>query len=193
MKKTIGALMVTVSAFAFAVSAKAGEVNMHDFKPYVGFDYAYSTTSIKTTARPYFNSGKINIGTDYSKYFGTEVFYQYSDKYKKTIPDNKYSNKFQAYGLDLYGYLPIKLETLGLHTNFSLIGNFGFGFYKLTSKTHTTSKAHDNGYGFRFGTGVQYDINEKVAIRAMYRQIQTNQLYHINHFAEYSLGVKYSF
>ncbi|MDD4557070.1 MAG: porin family protein [Alphaproteobacteria bacterium] len=189
MKNTIGALMVAVSAIALSTTAEAKEINIHDFKPYVGFDYAYTTTSVKNVARPYYNSGKLSVGTDYSQYFGTELFFQYSDKYKKS----GYSNRFQAYGLDLYGYLPIKLETLGLHTNFSLIGTGGFGFYTLTSKTHITSKEHDHGYGFRLGTGIQYDINEQVAVRALFRQIQTDQIDHVNHFAEYSLGVKYSF
>ncbi|MFV0626673.1 MAG: outer membrane beta-barrel protein [Alphaproteobacteria bacterium] len=112
MKKTIGALMVAVSALALSADAKAAPNFEHNFKPYVGFDYSYTTTSVKNTARPYFNSGKINVGTDYSKYFGTELFYQYSDKYKKSEAGNKYNNKFQAYGLDLYGYLPIKLKHL---------------------------------------------------------------------------------
>ena len=53
--------------------------NALDFRPYVGLQYNYSEFDTEDIT-PDMNSYSVVIGTEYNKYFGTEVFYQNSDK-----------------------------------------------------------------------------------------------------------------
>lgn len=71
MNRTI-ALMVAASAVAFAANA-----NAYEFKPYVGLDYTFS--QVKNNMNDDLNSGTVVVGTNYNEYFGTELFYQFSD------------------------------------------------------------------------------------------------------------------
>ena len=179
MKKTIGALMVAVSATAFAANASA-----YEFTPYVGVDYNYTTVS---SASAQFNSGSINVGTMYNQYFGTEAFYQLSTDDKKG-GDYQSKTHMQAYGLDLMGYLP-----LGCDQTFSLIGSLGYGQYKITSKDTTTNATErDYGYAYRYGLGAMYNIDENISIRAMARYIDVRDI-DVDHMMEYSLGARYNF
>ncbi len=174
MKKTIGALMVAVSAVAFAANASA-----YEFTPYVGADYNY--TEVASTSVN-LNSGSINVGTMYNQYFGTEAFYQLS------TDDKKAGDKvhMQAYGLDLMGYLP-----LGCEQTVSLIGELGWGGYKFTSK-EDGAVDRNYGYGFRYGLGAMYNVDENVSIRAMARYVDLRNV-EIDHMMEYSLGARYTF
>ena len=118
MKYAVSSLMVAVSALAFSANANAS-----DFKPYVGLDYNYTDADADHQS-PKYNSASVNVGTEYNKYFGTEVFYQYSDDDKKHVNGIENQTSFQAYGLDLMGYLP-----LGCDQVFSLVGTMGIGEY----------------------------------------------------------------
>lgn len=79
MKYAVSSLMVAVSALAFSANANAS-----DFKPYVGLDYNYTDADADYQS-PKYNSASVNVGTEYNKYFGTEVFYQYSDDDKNML------------------------------------------------------------------------------------------------------------
>ncbi len=186
MKKSLGALMVAVSAVAFAANANAMEYN-----PYVAADYSY-TDAVVTKARPHFNAGKVSVGTDYNKNFGVEVFYQLSDSDKQNSRAEGYKDKssFQAYGLDVYGYLP-----LGCDQTFSLLGTAGIAEYTVTNKfTYGTSeKSRDHGYGYRLGLGAQYSIDNNWSVRAVARYIGLDKIDEADHMMEYSLGAKYNF
>ena len=103
--------IVTISVFSAIVglcsfSAQAIE---NDYKPYIGVSYAYSDTHNKQ-GNSYNNSGIFHFGSVYNKYFGTELFYQYSDKHKFDGASALKSTKLQAYGLDMMGYLPLGCE-----------------------------------------------------------------------------------
>ena len=91
MKNTVAALMAAVSLTAFASQAQAEQV----YNPYIGINYNYSDANAKGL-RPYYNSGSVNLGTSYNRYFGTELFYQFSDQYGKSGASEKFSNGFQA-------------------------------------------------------------------------------------------------
>lgn len=67
MKYAVSSLMVAVSALAFSANANAS-----DFKPYVGLDYNYTDADADHQS-PKYNSASVNVGTEYNKYFGTEV------------------------------------------------------------------------------------------------------------------------
>ena len=68
MKNTI-ALMTAASVFAISANANAA-----DYTPYVAADYTY--TDIQNAAEVH--GGKVALGTEYNKYFGTEVLYQFT-------------------------------------------------------------------------------------------------------------------
>ncbi len=178
MKNTL-ALMAAVSAFAFAANANAIE-----YTPYVAADYTY--TDMQNTAEV--NGGKIALGTEYNKYFGTEVFYQRtgSDRVHSDGATDEYS--LQSYGLDAYGYLP-----LGCDQTFALVGTAGFAFEDVKYKYEDHNRKTEHGVGYRLGAGAEYAINSNVSVRALYRYTFTDQLGGLDHINEYSLGVKYAF
>lgn len=178
MNKTI-ALMAAVSAFAFTANANALE-----YTPYIAADYTY--TEIPSTADV--NGGKVAVGTEYNKYFGTEVFYQRtgSDRVHSSEGTNEYS--LQSYGLDVYGYLP-----LGCDQVLSLVGTAGISNVDVIYKDAGKKRETENGLGYRLGAGFEYDINSNVSIRALYRYTFTDKVNSLDHISEYSLGVKYAF
>ena len=189
MKNTVSALMAAVSVVAFAAGANAFEYN-----PYVGISYNYAdtNTSADNGYEPSFNSATVSLGSSYNKYFGTEIFYQISDNYGKKYTEEKLGTNFQAYGLDLYGYLP-----LGCDQIFSLVGTAGIAEYTFENKTtlngenRTTDK--DHGLGWRIGAGMQYSIDENWDFRAIARYVNFNKIEHADDMVEYSAGIKYNF
>lgn len=178
MNKTL-ALMAAVSAVAFA-----GAANAYDFTPYVAADYTY------TDAQNAFevNGGKIALGTEYNKYFGTEIFYQRtgSDRVHSSEGTDEFS--LQSYGLDAYGYLP-----LGCDQVVSLVGTAGIAFDDIKYKTDGANRETEHGMSYRLGAGVEYDISSNLAVRALYRYSFADKLAGLDRMNEYSVGVKYSF
>ena len=179
MKKTIGALMVAVSAVAFAASA-----NANDYKPYVAADYTYNDSNFATINA----GGKVALGVDYNKYFGTEVFYEKtgSDRVHSEGETDEYS--LQSYGLDLYGYLP-----LGCDQTFALLGTAGISNIDKDYKYEDQKRETDNGLGYRLGAGAQYSFDENLSVRAVARYIFTDKVSDVDHIMEYSAGIKYNF
>ena len=187
MKFAVSSLFAVVSVLALSANANATE----SFKPYVGVDYTYTDADYDGIS-PKYNSASVNVGTEYNKYFGTEVFYQYSDTDNKGVDhDLRAKTKFQAYGLDLMGYLP-----LGCDQVFSLVGTAGIGEYEFDAKFRgiDAPKHHrDRGIGYRFGGGLQYQVDENVAVRGLVRYVNINDVEDVNDMWEYSAGVRYSF
>lgn len=183
MKKTISSLMVAVSAIAFATSANALEYN-----PYVGFDFSQANTTAEGNIDPAYQNLSINAGTSYNKYFGTEVFVQKSDTYHKKSEGEKFKTSFDAYGLDLMGYLP-----LGCDQVFSLVGTFGLANYDFNFKSTGTKNEGDNGLGWRTGLGAQYALDDNWSVRAIARHVNFNKIDGLDHMMEYSLGARYTF
>lgn len=174
MKRTMSALMAAASVVAFAASA-----NAYDYKPYAGVDYTYTDVQGLDL-----NSATVNVGTNYNKYFGTEVFYQFSDSDK--VEDVETS--MRAYGLDLYGYLP-----LGCEQKVSLLGTAGIANIDVKYKEDGEKRDNENGLGYRLGAGVQYNVDENLAVRALARYTFTDKIDGVDHLMEYTAGVRYSF
>lgn len=170
MKKILATLTVATAAFAF-------NANALEYTPYVGLDYTYSDASQDSGK---YNTGTVNVGTSYNDYFGTEIFFQKSDH--ETTQGTKLD--FQAYGLDLMGYLP-----LGCDQTFNLVGTVGIAHYDVDSNI----MPDDNGYGYRIGAGVQYNIDEKVSVRALARHVELKEINTVDHLMEWTLGARYSF
>ena len=171
MNKTL-ALMAAASVVAFAASANATE-----YTPYVAADYTYTDATFEV------NGGKIALGTEYNKNFGTEIFYQRtgSDRVHSQNGTDEFS--IQSYGLDAYGYLP-----LGCDQVVSLVGTAGIAEYKLSNDTANT----DKGMGERLGLGVQYAVSENTTVRAMYRHAWIHDSV-VNEVDEFTVGFRYAF
>ena len=190
MNRTI-ALMVAASAVAFAASA-----NAYEFKPYVGLDYTFS--QVKNNMNDDLNSGTVVVGTNYNEYFGTELFYQFSDSQRNSLVDEdesyNYEQSMRAYGLDLYGYLP-----MGCMHEFALVGTTGIANIDQKIKVTDAKRFTENGLGYRLGAGVQYNINDNVSVRALARYTWTDKLgnredgTNTDHIMEYTLGARYTF
>lgn len=187
MKYTVSSLMMAASVLALSANANAAE---YDFKPYVGLDYNY-TYADADEHTPKYNSLSVNLGTEYNQYFGTELFYQYSDEAKNHDYTIENKTSFQAYGLDLMGYLP-----LGCDQEYSLIGTAGIGEYTFDKEfrgLYSPSDYDDHGIGYRFGGGLQYKIDDKFSVRGLVRYVNLNGVDDYDDMWEYTAGIKYNF
>lgn len=185
MKNTIATLLVAVSTFAVAANANAE----NSFRPYAGVDYNYDNGNGND-----FNSGSVNVGTQFNDYFGTEVFYQRSDNDVKTKGLARQETRyFNAYGIDLNGYLP-----MGCEQEFALIGSVGAGEYEFNTGYNAAGWANnrDHGFGYRFGLGGLYNVTDNVALKAMARYVKFDKLADETEetdMMEYTAGVRYNF
>ena len=183
MKKTIGALMVAASAIALAANAEAMEYN-----PYAGVEYGYSF--VNGTDANNFNSGKIFVGSQYNENFGVEAFYQRTTSDKKADKEGgAYKVKYEAYGIDALGYLP-----LGCDQEVSLIGTAGLAYYDFKAKDEGGKANNEGMWGYRLGAGAEYNVNENIAVRALARYTKLDQrVDSANDMMEYSIGARYNF
>ena len=162
-------LLVCCSLFSLALTAQNAWANDgNHYVPYVGIDYSYSNANAKFL-RPNYNAASVILGSDYNRFFSTEVFYQHSDNSKKTSRNGNLSSRFQAGGLDMYGY-----------------------FKKRYSNPYVKS-GHDQGYGYRAGAGIFYSLSKNVALRGVARYVKLDKIKDIDHMMEYSAGLRYTF
>lgn len=162
-------------------------------------------------------AGSLVLGAKINRYFGVEAFYQISDKKDSTTKKNgtlpisipveyndiyKGSMKYRAFGIDLQGYLPITQEiellaSLGMAKYyFDVTGSFqrsfpyeGFG----GSSLNEIWKEDGDSLGIRLGIGVQYNVTDNIALRAMARYIKMNDDDYVKNLTELSLGLRYMF
>ena len=180
MKKLTTAILFSA---IFSTQAMAIE---NDYRPYVGINYAYDTLNAKGH-HAYLNNVSVNLGSTYNKYFGTELFYQYSDRQDFKSGDLSHS-QLKGYGLDMLAYLP-----LGCYGRIAPTATMGIGEYTLTNSYRIAKKQRDHGYGYRFGAGITYHIDNNWSARLMARYIKTDHLQNVDHINEVSLGIRYTF
>lgn len=194
MKKT---LLLAGVACLFSYSANAMDYN--DVKPYIGLDYVYSHADYKGEAsrleksnyiKDNFSSGVVNAGIKMGPYTSLEAFYQQSGTRKgdRVFIDglgHKAKTKFNAYGLDLYGYMPVGCS------GFNLLGTVGLANYDLEVKG-AGDKDTWTRVGYRAGVGAQYDFNENWAARVVgrYSYIGTKA---VDNLEEVTAGIRYTF
>ena len=186
--------LLTTAACMLSMNANAGDMMsmMKDMRPYVGLDYVYSDVDMDeatngTDFKHKFNTASMNLGVRMKEYMGLEAFYQMSMVEDKNLDNQKNKSKFYAYGADVMGYMPV-------YENLELIGGLGLGQYEFrrTSLGAINDKDKDSGIGIRMGAGLQYNVTENVALRAMGRYTWVD-VDHANHLTEFLVGARYSF
>jgi opacity protein-like surface antigen len=154
----------------------------YEYTPYLGVGYDFSHTSrAKDTAD--YSAAQVYIGSDYSRYFGTELFFAQSDNNKK---GSAVKTSYRAYGLDLAAYLP-------LTDGFSLLATAGIEERVLKRKLYSEKHRNEHGYGYRFGGGLRYNVTENWRIRMVARYINFDGISGVRHAAEYTTGIEYVF
>ena len=190
MKK---ALLLASAAILISTSAKA-EMNdfYRDVKPYIGADYAYDNLDLKGAAKhskDNFNSAVINAGMEVGEHVDLEAFYQFGGSRKAHLREDQGGGtkkfKFNAYGLDLYGYLP-----MGCEQKFKLLATAGAAVYDTELKYN--DKVSKSRVGYRVGGGAMYKFTDNISARVVgrYGYVGTRDL---NHIAEVTAGLRYSF
>ena len=169
-----------------ALSSTYAHAIENEYKPYIGLDYNYSSVTAKNL-HPHHNSVSAILGSTYNRFFSTEVFYQYSDN--DTLGHNAVRNThFDTYGLDTIAYLP-----LGCEGQFAPLATAGIGQYTFRNKLINDHHKKDHGWGYRFGGGLQYNINDNWTTRAVARYIHTDDIKYYDHLTEYTVGIRYKF
>lgn len=184
MKKT---LLLAGVACIFAANAQAIELS-----PYIGGDYNFTSThhpEIDINILPsQYHSGTFAFGTRLGRYAAIEGFAEFS-KYENK-PDVRLN--YRAYGADVLGVLPF-----GCHSQFELLASIGAARYYNKIKIKAAGgkdELSEYDWGYRFGAGLQYNINEKWAVRAMYRHVLFNKpRFAYTNLDAVSVGVRYYF
>ena len=183
MKKTTFLIIVSI----IAINCTTANADNYDYVPYIGADYTFAKAhAIK--AKPEYNIAGIHIGSEYGKYFSTELFYNQSTYDNNYIADQKKRSSYRAYGLDLMSYLPLDCEH-----RFDLIGTIGVGEYVFAKKLKGEKHHNDSGWGYRFGGGLKYKLTQNWQIRALARYVNFDGISDFDHQIEYSAGVEYHF
>ena len=185
MKKT---LLLAGVACLFSFGA-----NAEDYKPYVGLDYVFSNANIKKeyNVKKDYNSGAINAGMKVGDYMGLEAFFQQSMEEKKNISDTQNTkSKFHAYGIDLYGYMPIP----ECNDTFNLLGSIGLANYNMETKFNgiERGKIDKDRMGYRVGLGAQYNFDEHWGARIMGRYTYLGAKA-LKDLKEVTAGIRYTF
>jgi len=179
MKKFLFICAMFASTSVYAVE--------NDYRPYVGIDYDYSTLNARGVDS-YLNSGTFIVGSEYNKYFGTEIFYQKSLTKAQETTNGKMKSSFQGYGLDMFAYLP-----LGCEGRVAPYATAGIGKYSLKKKVSEVHHNDKDGTGYRFGAGISYHIDNNTSLKAGYRYINFDRLSNIDHADELVAGLRYAF
>lgn len=188
MKKT---LLLAGAACLFPVLANAQMMSGNEAKSYIGVDYIYDKADFKKDAKSLddgYNSASVNAGVRVED-FGAEAFYQHSGERKTHLSaaeGGEHKFKFQAYGLDLFGYAPI-----GMNEDFDLLASIGIANYDTKHKNEK-GKESKGRIGYRFGVGAQYNLTENFSVRVMGRYNYIG-MRNLDSFKELTAGVRYSF
>lgn len=179
MKKFLFVCALLASGSVYAVE--------NDYRPYVGVDYLYTNLNAKRIDS-YLNSGSLVIGSEYNKYFGTELFYQKSLAKSQSTADGKMKSSLQGYGLDMFAYLP-----LGCENRFAPYATAGIGKYALKKKVAGVHHNDKDGTGYRFGGGLSYRFDTNLSLKVGYRYTKFDRLSTVDHANELNAGFRYAF
>ena len=154
------------------------------FQPYIGVDYSYNIVDLGTDEdgdsldsywNDKFHAGILSLGAKVHNNFALEAYYKKSNKAKKsnstlfTVPVTT-ELTLQSFGVDALFHSP----RLGYDNRVELIGSVGIAWYELKGKVKLTyydvnESGKDKHIGFRAGAGLQYYLQDNVALRFMGR------------------------
>lgn len=186
--KKIYLLTAAVSAFAMNVNAADWSMGNDYFRPYIGADYVYSHADHGKRARNSkkdYSSWMVNIGTDIARYTSVEAFFQQSGERKTNNRFGRIKSEFYAWGLDLYGRMPISCS------GFNLLGSLGLANYNVKYKFNPGTEDKQR-VGYRGGVGFSYDFNNNVSFRVMGRYSYLG-MKSLNNLMEVTAGLRYTF
>jgi len=193
MKKTlllagVACVLMTTQAQAANWFTTQADHMARTSKIYVGADYAFDSVDFKGNlreAKQDYNSGIFNIGSRMGNY-GVEFFGQWSFGRSKDTPEGKLKTKINAYGMDMYGYLP-----LGCEGKYDVLATIGVADYYYKGFRGENNDSN-NRLGWRIGGGAMYNMTEHVSARIVgrYAYIGASDL---NHVAEVTAGLRYNF
>ena len=195
MKK---ALLLAGVACLFSNGVNAMEMSSN-LKPYVGLDYVYSKADYKDEGtrlnktkfiKDNYNSGAINAGVMIDDYASVEAFFQQSGSTKGSTNyvdgvNHKAKTKFNAYGVDVYGYLPVGCS------GFNLLGTVGAANYDFEIK-NGPNKDNSSRIGYRAGVGAQYNFDDNWSARVVGRYSYINSK-NVDNLMEATAGIRYTF
>jgi len=185
--KKICLLAAAVSVFALNANASDWKMSNQEMRPYIGADYIYSHAKhggIAKRAKKDYSSWAVNVGAEIAKYTDIELFYQQSGERKSNIaPNDKIKSKFNAWGIDMYGRMPI------MCSGFNALGSLGLANYDVTTKYNGQGKEK---IGYRAGLGFSYDFGHNVSFRVMGRYSYVG-MKNLNHLMEVTAGLRYTF
>lgn len=183
----------------------APSVRDYNARPYVGLDVGDSKikfgnlgTGVRLNLKDVIDDSYLSFtvvaGMRFNKHFGTELFFQQSEENKRTVADygdfeTRAGTKFNAYGIDFIGYVPVSQDV-------ELLAALGFGNYNFDTKFgNETMSGIDqiSTTGLRFGAGLQYYFNDNLALRVMGRYVRMNDDYILKNMIEASVGLRYMF
>jgi len=171
--------VLLLAGVAGMVAANAEAI---DVTPYVGLDAAYSTVGTdKDSGISSKNWALIGVLGARTDHYGIEGYFDDGIREHK----ENLTTRNTKYGFDFLGFQP-----LGCSGRWEGVVSAGLTWNRIRGHQDGTS-ANDHGHGERLGAGLQYAITEKTALRAMYHYNWVHSSI-VNHFNEFSFGVRYS-
>ena len=156
------------------------------------------------------DSMNVNLGFRPWKYIGIELFYQQALSSKGVVGQEHYAGRdrfglteyeldYKAYGIDAVFFLPLneRLELIATagYAQYSFDANFDINAYQVSSAAFVKGNSADFGEdigAFRAGVGLQFQLTNRLAFRAMYRYVPLGGEY-IDILNEFTIGVRDSF
>lgn len=180
--------LLAAAVSVFSLNAQAADWNRNLVRPYVGADYIYSHAKHGGWAKGMkkdYNSWAVNVGMDIAEYTSVEAFFQQSEELKNRTLSGTRKSEFYAWGLDLYGRLPI------MCSNFHLLGALGAADYNVKYKFDGASNDKQR-IGYRAGVGFSYDFTNSVSFRVMGRYSYVGMA-SLDNLMEVTAGLRYTF
>ena len=189
--KKICLLAAAVSVFALNANASDWKISHSEVRPYIGADYIFSHAKqggFANKAKKDYSSWSVNVGAEIAKYTDLEIFYQQSGERKSlaSVDTGEHiKSKFNAWGLDIYGRMPI------MCSGFNALGSLGLANYDVKIKDSSFGKNKEK-IGYRAGLGMSYDFGHNVSFRLMGRYSYVG-MKSLNHLMEVTAGLRYTF
>ena len=187
--KKVCLIAAAVSTFALNAGAADWGMNMSEWvRPYMGADYVYSHAnhgSFAKEAKKDYNSWAVNAGIDIARYTSLEGFFQQAFQRKTHIGPDTLKSDFYAWGLDMYGRMPI------MCSGFNALASVGLADYNVKYKFQGSSEDKQR-VGYRGGLGMSYDFTDHISMRVMGRYSYLGMA-NLNHLMEVTAGLRYTF